>query len=213
MAKKTTDKKRSSKARRASARPAESEPQQQPESTQEPQAGADAPAAEESGQEPAPEQRIAALEQEKAQLKEQLLRAHADFDNYRKRMQRDLQELRAAIRAETIQEFLGVLDHFEMAMAHAEQQPDLETLKQGMDMILAEFQRVFQNLGVERIEAVRQEFDPEQHEAVAQEPSAEVPAGKVLRQWKCGYRLGNRLLRPASVVVSSGPDNSQENAD
>ena len=74
-----------------------------------------------------------------------------------------------------------------------------------MDMILNEFSRTFESLGVERVNAEGRPFDPNEHEAMAQEPSDEIPEGHVLRQWKCGYRMGERLLRPATVVVSSGP--------
>jgi molecular chaperone GrpE len=91
-------------------------------------------------------------------------------------------------------------------MAHVEDTPDVETMKQGMTMILAEFQRTFENLGISFVNAEGAEFNPAEHEAVAQEHSDEVPAGTVIRQWKCGYRLGDKLLRPATVVVSSGPD-------
>jgi molecular chaperone GrpE len=146
------------------------------------------------------------LEAQLQAAQDQYLRAKAELENARKRMQRESAELRQYTKASTIQEFFTVLDHFQMAMDHVDQTPDFETLKQGMNMILGEFRRTFENLGVEPINAAGVEFDPNQHEAVAQESSDEVPKDHVLRQWKCGYRMGDRLLRPASVIVSSGPE-------
>ncbi len=105
-----------------------------------------------------------------------------------------------------------MFDHFQMAMDHVQENPDFETLKQGMDMILGEFRRTFEALGVQRVDAENSEFDPNEHEAVSHEPSQEVPSGHVLRQWKCGYRMGDRLLRPATVIVSSGPPENPEAA-
>jgi molecular chaperone GrpE len=155
-------------------------------------------------------ERIQKLEFELAQSKDRFLRAKAEMDNYRKRVQRDLADVRRQTKTMTIEEFLSVFDHFQMAQTHAEQNTDFATLKQGMDMILNEFSRVFENLGVLTVNAVNQPFDPNEHEALAEEASAEVPAGHVLRQWKCGFRMGERLLRPASVIVSSGPADEPE---
>ena len=81
---------------------------------------------------------------------------------------------------------------------------DLKMLLDGLKMIHGEFDRAFQELGVECIDAVGKDFDPNVHEAVSQEASDTVPAGKVIRQWNCGYKTGSRLLKPAMVVVSSG---------
>jgi molecular chaperone GrpE len=137
-------------------------------------------------------------------LTDKHLRAKAELDNYRKRVQRDFTEIRQQTKSATIQEFFTVFDHFQMAMDHVDEKADVATLKQGMDMILAEFKRTFENLGVEPINAVGKPFDPTEHEAVSQEPSTEIEEGTVIRQWKNGYRMGERLLRPATVVVSSG---------
>jgi molecular chaperone GrpE len=153
------------------------------------------------------------LEAQLQAVQDQYLRAKAELENARKRMQRESSELRQYTKASTIQEFFTVLDHFQMAMDHVDQTPDFETLKLGMNMILGEFRRTFENLGVEPINAAGEEFDPNQHEAVAQEPSDEVPKDHVLRQWKCGYRMGERLLRPASVIVSSGPESESKSDD
>lgn len=167
----------------------------------------DAAEAAESGGEQAGAGADAVLEQLRAQiddLNNKILRSKADLENYRKRAQREFAEIRTSTRANTVAEFLTVYDHFQMAMQHAEEQADFNTLKQGMDMILAEMRKTLENLGVSEVEAVGKPFNPHEHEAMAQEPSEEIPEGHVLRQWKSGFRMGERLLRPATVVVSSG---------
>jgi len=197
----------------AEVRPQNIEPQQEAPASDATASRQEAKGAEQEAQTPSPEERIRELEAQVADLKDRYLRALAELENYRKRMQREMREIRARERLETVREFLTVFDHFEMAMAHAEESPDLDALKQGMQMILSEFRKVLENLGVERIDATGDEFSPELHEAVAQEPSEEVPAGHVLRQWKSGYRLGDKLLRPAAVVVSSGASNGQKSEE
>jgi molecular chaperone GrpE len=143
---------------------------------------------------------------------DRLLRTKAEFENYRKRVQREFAEIREQTKLLVIQEFLTVYDHFQMALSHADSD-DLASLRQGMEMIHAEFRRTLGNLGAEEIEALGKPFDPETHDALAQEPSPEVPEGHVLRQWKAGFKLGERLLRPATVVVSAGPPDTHTDAD
>ncbi len=137
------------------------------------------------------------------ELKDKLLRQHAEFDNYRKRTQREFAAVREQAKAATVEEFLSVYDHFGMALAHADEQSTM--LRQGMDMILAEFRRTFESLGVEEMAVEGRAFDPNLHEAIAQQPSETVAEGHVLRQWKAGFRIGDKLLRPAAVIVSTGP--------
>ena len=138
--------------------------------------------------------------------RDKCLRTAADFDNYRKRVQRDLQDTRLREKSGSVQAFLTVLDHFQMAREHFASNPDLKTMQQGLDMIQAEFRNALSALGVETVNAAGAAFDPKLHEAVSQEFSDTVPAGAVVRQWKAGYKLGETLLRPASVVVSGGPN-------
>ena len=169
-------------------------------------AAAAAPAQPPAADAPAPAaDPVAELQKQVAELTDKVLRTRADFDNYRKRIQRDLQDTRIQERLGAIRSFLGVLDHFQMAREHFEKAPDLASLKQGLEMIHAEFRQVLTGLGVETIAAEGGVFDPHLHEAVSQEASDTVPAGAVIRQWKAGYRIGEALLRPAVVVVSSGP--------
>ncbi|MFW5802386.1 MAG: nucleotide exchange factor GrpE [Verrucomicrobiota bacterium] len=159
-----------------------------------------------AGESAAPDNELEGLRRDLQEANDRYVRARAEIDNYRKRTQREIADSRTATKAGTIEEFLTVFDHFQMAMNHAETSGDTATLKQGMDMILKEFERAFQNLGVEQISAEGQPFDPALHHAVAEEPNEELPPGSVVREWKPGYRLGDRLIRPASVVVSKGPE-------
>ena len=145
-----------------------------------------------------------------AQANDRYLRARADFENYRKRMGREFGEIRESARQQTIAEFLNVFDMFLLAVDHADQATDLESLKQGLNMILNEFQRTFENLGVKRMETIGQDFDPNFHEATSQEPSDTIPEGKIIREWKAGFLLNSKLLRTANVVVSSGKPNNEE---
>ena len=93
-----------------------------------------------------------------------------------------------------------------MAISASENSDNLDTVKQGMTLIQSEFDRCFKNLGVETVPTAEQKFDPTIHEAVTTEYSAEIEEGNIIREWKTGFRIGDRLLRPASVVVSKGPE-------
>lgn len=162
-----------------------------------------------------PEAQIAALQREVSDLKDRNLRLRADLDNLRKRAVRDQSDARAMSKITTIETFLPVFDHFCMALEMIKGADNVEMIKQGMVMIGTEFERGFEGLGVERLKAVGEKFDPNLHEAFATEASDEIPADHVVREFKGGYRLGDRLLRAASVVVSTGPaseETSEEEA-
>ncbi|MBP5673492.1 MAG: nucleotide exchange factor GrpE [Victivallales bacterium] len=139
-----------------------------------------------------------------AELQDKYLRKLAEFDNYRKRMAREFSETRDQARRTTVGDFLTVYDYFSMGMAAIEQASDMAVLKQGMEMIWAEFQRVLEGLNVKEIESIGKKFDATVHEAMSQEASDTVPEGVVIRQWKAGFMMGDKLLRPAMVVVSTG---------
>ncbi len=148
-----------------------------------------------------------------AELNDKLLRTRAEFENYRKRVQREFAEIRSQTKISTVQEFLPVYDHFQMALEHASQSDDVGALRQGIELIQNEFSRTLETLGIVPLQAVGEPFNPEEHEAMAQEPSAEVPEGRVTRQWKVGFKAGERLVRPASVIVSSGLVSSDDDTE
>jgi molecular chaperone GrpE len=157
-----------------------------------------------------PEQRIASLEEELAGAHDRNLRLQAEYQNYRKRVSKDISTARYIAMTDAVTPFLQVLDYLNMAKAAAETSDNLDSIRQGLKMIMGEYQKAMDELGVEKVDAVGTKFNPELHEALANEASEEIPEGNVIKQWSCGYRLGERLLRPAKVVVSSGPDKAAD---
>jgi len=138
---------------------------------------------------------------------DRLLRQAAEFDNFKKRAARErLDAIKYANQA-LLDKIVPVLDHFEAALAAAgsAQENTLESFKTGMAMIQNQLKAVLVESGLEEIDAVNKPFDPNFHEAVSQMESAEVPEGHVLQQLRKGYKIKERLLRPATVVVAKKP--------
>lgn len=147
------------------------------------------------------------LEAETEGLRERLMRTLADFDNYRKRTEREKQTLRRFANFEVFKDFLGVLDNLERAM---DSSGSAEDLKQGLKMIVRQHEEILRRHGVERVEAVGKAFDPTIHEAVAREESAEIETPTVTKEMQRGYLLHDRLLRPAMVFVAMPGANGGE---
>jgi molecular chaperone GrpE len=152
-----------------------------------------------------PEEQIKALEDAVVLAEDKTLRLQAEFQNYRKRTFKDISSARQLAVADTVQPFLQVFDHFNMAVHAAKQGDNMEAILQGMDMILSEYGKALDELGIKQFDAAGEKFNPELHQAVANEVSAEVEDGTIIKQWSCGYKMGEKLMRPAMVVVSSGP--------
>ena len=157
-----------------------------------------------------PEEKMAKLEKALLEMEDKRLRLLAEMENQRKRAVKDMEAVRYNTITDTLHPFFQVFDHFSMAVAATETTTNMQTLLEGMKMIRAEFDRAFSDLGIERIDATGKDFDPNTQEAMSQEASDTVPAGKVIRQWSFGYKMGDRLLKPANVVVSSGPAEKAE---
>ncbi len=138
---------------------------------------------------------------------DRLLRATADLENFKKRATREKQEAIKFANETLLRKMIGVLDNFDMALAAAndKQSSSWESLTTGINMIHQQFKNALTEAGVEEIDAAGKPFDPNWHEAVAQEETAEMPEGQVLRQHRIGYKLRDRLIRPASVVVAKKP--------
>ena len=150
---------------------------------------------------------ISAEEKLKAELAEQqakYLYLQAEYQNFRKRSVRDIADARNYAVSSTLVPFLSVVDYLGMAKSAAEQSDNLEALKQGMNMIIGEFDRALDELGVKRMKTAGEKFDPELHEAVGYEKSDSVPEGFIIREWSGGFTMGEKLLRAARVLVSSG---------
>jgi len=153
---------------------------------------------------------VAELKAQAAKAKEsyeQLLRTTADFDNYRKRAARERQDAVKFANESLLQKLIPALDNFDMAIAAAAgaKEGAAQSLQTGVNMILSQLRNALTEAGLEEIEAAGKPFDPNFHEAVSQQETSEVPEGHVVQQLRKGYRLRERLLRPATVIVAKKP--------
>jgi molecular chaperone GrpE len=155
---------------------------------------------------PTPEERIATLEAEKADLRERMLRIAADFDNWKKRSRKELTENEARAKEGVLRDFLEIGDNLDRAIASfAGKDSDAKSIRDGVDLVLRQFRSKLESKGVKAIESLGQPFDPRFHEAISQTPSADVMPGSVLHEFQKGYLIGDKLLRPAMVVVAIAP--------
>jgi molecular chaperone GrpE len=129
----------------------------------------------------------------------------ADLENFRRRTVREKDELRQFAAAKVLEDLMPVMDNLALALVAAKQpSADVKSLVGGVDMILGQLKTALSNHGLKEINPAGQPFDANFHEAVSAQPSREVPDGNVSTVVRTGYTLNGRLLRPASVVVSSG---------
>lgn len=158
---------------------------------------------------PVPEEWQAVLEQAgKAQEHwDRYVRLNADFDNFKKRAAKDRLDAIKYANEALIEKLLPVLDNFEAALAAGAntESAAAHSLITGVKMIATQLKGVLLEAGLEEIDAVGKPFDPAVHEALSQQPTAEVPEGQVVQQMRKGYRLKDRLVRPAAVVVAAKP--------
>lgn len=150
------------------------------------------------------EDELESARQEAAAHLDTAQRLQADFDNYRKRMAREQEERSRSASQRVIAEMLPAVDNLERALAHTEASAQHSQLAEGVRMVLQQILDVFEKEGVERIDALDQPFDPMEHQAVGQVQRDDVPDGTVVEMYQPGYRGQGRVLRPASVVVSTG---------
>ena len=141
-----------------------------------------------------------------AEAQDRYVRLYADFENFKKRAARERDEVRRATTESVLGRLLPVLDTFEMAMQAASlPNTTVDSLRAGVAMIQGQLRNTVADYGVEEIDAVRKPFDPALHEALSQQETTEVAEGLVLSQNRKGYRMKDRLLRPAAVVVARKP--------
>jgi molecular chaperone GrpE len=137
---------------------------------------------------------------------EQWLRTAADLENYKKRAARERQEAIKFANESLLEKIIPVLDNFEMALTAANAaNTSVESLQAGINMIHQQLKSAMTDAGLEEINAIGKPFDPNFHEAISQQESADAPEGQVVQQVRKGYKLRDRLLRPASVVVAKKP--------
>jgi molecular chaperone GrpE len=144
------------------------------------------------------------LKAELNKYKDIALRSVADLDNYRKRMAREKDDAIRYANASFLERLIPILDNFELGVQAAKTGGSQSAVQDGMMMVFKQLQDFLASCGVETIDASGQHFDPNVHEAIAQEQSSEFGEGFVIRQLRKGYRLKDRLIRPANVVVSKG---------
>lgn len=148
-----------------------------------------------------------------AEAQSKYLYLQAEYQNYRKRVAKDISDARSYAYADALGPFMTVFDFLAMADTAAVNSDNIESIRQGLKMIIGEFNKAFDSLGVKPLDAVGKAFDPALHEAVAHEASDTVPEGVVIRQWSNGFTMGEKLLRPARVVVSDGAAAPAENGE
>jgi molecular chaperone GrpE len=138
---------------------------------------------------------------------ERLLRSAADFENFKKRAAREKQDAIKFANENLLQKLIPVLDNFDMALSATQnaQGGGLQAMQTGINMIHQQLKHALQEAGLEEVDATGKPFDPNLHEAVSQREVADAPEGQVVQQLRKGYKLRDRLLRPANVVVAKKP--------
>ncbi|MGZ3379621.1 MAG: nucleotide exchange factor GrpE [Isosphaeraceae bacterium] len=151
-----------------------------------------------------PSEEIDLLQKERDELKDQVLRIQADFANYQKRAKQQADEVRTYAIGSLAQDVLGAIDNLERAIEALRASAN-QGITSGLDMVQKQLLGILAKYGVEPIAALEQPFDPNFHEAIMQQPSAEHPGGTVVAELGKGYKIHDRVLRPSKVAVSVKP--------
>jgi molecular chaperone GrpE len=159
---------------------------------------------------PGPDELLAAAKKEVAASHDRYMRAVADLENYRKRTLREKEELRQFAAASVMEDVIPILDNLSLGLAAAKQQTDVKAITDGISLVLEQFKATLAKHGLKEVNPLGQAFDHNLHECIAHQPSPDVPAEQVSQVVRLGYTLNGRLLRPASVIVSSGPAKPEE---
>jgi len=147
----------------------------------------------------------AGLQSDLDRFRDLALRSQADFENYKKRSAREKDEAIRYANKSLLERLVAIIDNFELGLAAAKEQGEQSPIYSGMILVQKQLNDLLAENGLQPIEAEGRTFDPNVHEAIAHEPSDQFPEGTVLRQTRRGYQFKDRLLRPAKVIVSSGP--------
>jgi molecular chaperone GrpE len=146
----------------------------------------------------------ASLQADLDRFRDLALRSQADFDNYKKRAMREKEEAIKYANSSLLERLIAIVDNFELGLSAAKNEGEKSPVYSGMSMVWKQLTDFLAENGLQPIDAEGEKFDPNLHEAIAHEPNDEVPEGNVVRQMRRGYKLKDRLLRPSTVVVSSG---------
>ncbi len=144
------------------------------------------------------------LQRQRDDFYDRLLRKTAEFDNYRKRVERDRQSMAEAVAADAVSDLLPLVDDLERALKADTGAEGAEAYRKGVELIHRQLLDILRKRGVRAIEALGSDFDPHFHQAIAHEPAAGRRDGEVIEEFGRGYMLGDRLIRPAIVKVAKG---------
>ncbi len=159
-------------------------------------------------------QKLEEKEEEIKDLYDKLLRAQAEFENYKKRIVKEKSDLLKYANEEIIKEILNVVDNLEMAIKHAREADQSESITEGIEIVLKQLLKTLERFGVNGFVSVGERFDPNRHEAVVQVESAEHEPNTIMTESQKGYFLHERLIRPALVTVAKAPQaDADENSD
>jgi molecular chaperone GrpE len=150
-----------------------------------------------------PQREIETLKKERDDLYDRVLRKQAEFENYKKRMDREKSDFMQFASADLMKEILNALDSFELALKNASTQTDAQNMLRGFELIYKQLQDTLTRFGLKPIEAKGKKFDPHFHNAVSTQPTNEVEENTVVEEMRKGYLLNGRLLRPAMVAVAA----------
>jgi molecular chaperone GrpE len=151
------------------------------------------------------DEQLAAAKQEAAVSYDRYTRAVADLENFRKRSLREKEELRLYALSGLLEDVIPILDNLGLGLAAAKKQTDVKSIVDGVSLTMEQFKTTLARHGLKEVNPAGQRFDPNFHECISHQPSSEVEEENVIQVVRLGYTLNGRLLRPASVIVSSGP--------
>jgi molecular chaperone GrpE len=154
-----------------------------------------------------------AKDKELKETYDRLLRTTAEFENYKKRMAREMDEFRKYANQSLLREMLSIVDHIELALQAAGGSGSQKTIADGLGLTLKELQRILEKFNVTPVETVGKPFNPEVHEAILREPADGLPENAIVREMQKGYMINGRLLRPALVVVAAPPAAPADSGD
>jgi molecular chaperone GrpE len=150
-------------------------------------------------------------QEEKQILMDKYFRLAADFDNFRKRTARQMEENRKAVLEQVLLDFLEVTDNFDRALKSAKTAEDMSSIISGIEQLSRQFFSILEKYGLEKIESEKaSEFDPHRHEAVQHIETSEVPDNTIVEVYKTGYALNSKVIRPAMVSVAKSPDEAEK---
>lgn len=175
-----------------------------PESTGEPTANGEAT--------PEAADPLSEAKAEAARMKEQWMRTAADFDNFRKRARRELEDTRKAGKEDLLKDFLPVFDNLERAIQSAQSATDVKAVAEGLQMVLRQYIDTLARGGISKVPTVGTQFDPSHHEAIQQVETDAQPPGTVVAEVQPGYMQGDRLIRAAMVVVAKPTSKGEDEA-